>query len=168
MKPRSLAVIYTLFLFFGLGSPLRALDVPDLPDGSAPVSGTLVVPSEAGIRILSHRGEWSAMFGTGGSSEPFFLIAGEYENTSDKPLTYVKFQFELLSNAGVVVTRDYGYNRKAEALREEEYEAGKKSLQEMKIEQISAGTKESFRFFFFKADIPAFHSYRIRVLERNP
>jgi len=35
----------------------------------------------------------------------------------------------------------------------------------MKIEQLSAGAKEGFRFFFFKSDIPEFHSYRVRFLE---
>src|SRR5262245_46367751 len=126
MKPGSFVAPCTLILFFGLCALSFAIDSLDLPDASAPISGAFVVPSDASIRILSHRGEWSAMFGTGGSSDPFFLVAGEYENTSGKPLTYVKFQFELLNDAGVVVTRDYGYNRKAEALRDEEYESGKK------------------------------------------
>ncbi len=165
MKRGSFAAVCTLTLLLGLRFLTFAIDAPDLPDASAPVSGAFVVPPDAGIRILSHRGEWSAMFGTEGSNDPFFLVTGEYENTSGKPLTYVKFQFELLNDAGVVVTRDYGYNRKAEALREEEYESGKKSLQEMKIEKVAVGEKDGFRFFFFKADIPEFHSYRIRVLE---
>jgi hypothetical protein len=165
MKRRWFVIACMLGLLGGRNSPTRAIDTPDLPDASVPISGAFVVPSGTGIRILSHRGEWSAMFGTGGSSDPFFLVAGEYENTSGKPLTYVKFQFELLNDAGVVVTRDYGYNRKAEALREEDYESGKKSLPEMKIEKVSAGKKDGFRFFFFKVDTPAFRSYRIRVLE---
>lgn len=165
MQRYSLAVVLMLVVFLGLNTAVHAIDVPDLPDAGSRVSGTLVVPPDTGIQILSHRGEWNAMFGTGGSSDPFFLIAGEYENTSGKPLTYVKFQFELLNEAGVVATRDYGYNRKAEALREEEYEAGKKSLQEMNIEQLPAGKRDGFRFFFFKADIADFRSYRIRVLE---
>jgi hypothetical protein len=142
-----------------------ALDIPNLPDAEAPISGSLVVFSGAGIRILAHRGEWRAFFSTGGSGESFFLIAGEFENTSGKSLTYVKLQFELLNKDGSVVIRDFGYNRKAEALREEEYENGKKTLADMKIEQLPAGAKEGFRFFFFKSDIPEFRSYRIRFLE---
>ena len=65
----------------------------------------------------------------------------------------------------VVVFRDYGYNRKAEALREEVYEKGQKSLQDMGVEGIGSGAQDTFRFIFFKADVPEFLSYRIRVLE---
>ncbi len=93
------------------------------------------------------------------------MIAGQLENTSGKPLTYIKLQFELLNKDGVVVHRDHGYNRKAEALREEDYENGKKSLVEMNIEPITAGARDGLRFFFFKDEVPEFHSYRIRVLE---
>jgi len=78
---------------------------------------------------------------------------------------YIKLQFELLSEDGAVVMRDYGYNRKAEALREEEYESGKKSLAEMAVEQLKPGEQDGFRFFFFKADLPEFHSYRVQLLE---
>lgn len=123
------------------------------------------MPPDATIRIVSHRGEWTAFFSTGGGDAPFFLIAGQLKNTSGKPLSYVKFQFELLNKEGVVLHRDYGYNRKAEALREEDYETGKKSLAEMNIDPIAAGTQDGLRFFFFKDETPEFHSYRIRVLE---
>ena len=123
--------------------------MPNLPDATTPISGSLIVVPNAGIHFLTHRGEWSAFFSTGGSGESFFLIAGEFENTSGKPFTYVKLQFELLNEDGTVVIRDFGYNRKAEALREEEYETGKKTLAEMKIEQLPAGTKEGFPLFLF-------------------
>lgn len=142
-----------------------AFDTPNLPEASPTITGSLVVLPSAGVNIPTHRGEWGAFFGTGGDGEAYFLIAGEVENTSGKPLTYVKFQFELLNNDGTVVMRDYGYNRKAEALREEEYEAGKKTLAEMKLDPIQPKTKDGFRFFFFKSEIPAFHTYRIRFLE---
>lgn len=164
---KTFIIVWTWFLVW-LSIPLHhsnALDVPNLPDATTPISGSLVVLPDAGIRILTHRGEWSAFFSTGGSGETFFLIAGEFENISGKPLTYVKLQFELLNKDGTVVIRDFGYNRKAEALREEEYENGKKTLADMKIEQLPAGAKEGFRFFFFKPDAPEFHSYRIRFLE---
>ncbi|MBM4255184.1 MAG: DUF3426 domain-containing protein [Deltaproteobacteria bacterium] len=165
MKASVVAVVWSLtWLSFPL--PLaNALDVPQLPDAVAPVSGSLVVLPEAGIQVITHRGEWGAFFGSGGGGESFFLIAGEFENTSGKPLTYVKMQFELLNKDGTVVLRDFGYNRKAEALREEEYENGKKTLADMKIEQLPAGAKEGFRFFFFKSDAPEFRSYRVRFLE---
>src|SRR5581483_415822 len=98
MKRGSFAAACTLIFLFGLRFLTFATDAPDLPDAGAPIAGAFVVPPGPGIRILSHRGEWSAMFGTGGGSDPFFLVAGEYENTSGKPLTYVKFQFELLND----------------------------------------------------------------------
>jgi hypothetical protein len=101
----------------------------------------------------------------GGGSEEILLITGRLENTSGKSLTAVKLQFELLGDDNVAILRDYGYNRKAEALRDEGYESGKKSLADMEVEQMAAGTQDEFRFIFFKKDIPEFHSYRIRVLE---
>ena len=163
---RGRTVIVRAFLFFILLVPrLYAFDVQHLPNATQPITGSLIVPPNTSIRIVSHRGEWTAFFSTGGSGEPFFLIAGQFENTTGKPLTYIKFQFELLSKDGVVLHRDYGYNRKAEALREEDYETGKKSLAEMHIDPIAAGAQDGLRFFFFKDEIPEFHSYRIRVLE---
>src|SRR5262245_57966951 len=89
----SLSILFTSFL--------HALDVPNLPDATAPLPGSVIVPPSASIRIVAHHGEWTSFFSTGGSSEPFFLITGQFENTSGKPLTYAKFQFELLSKDGV-------------------------------------------------------------------
>jgi len=142
-----------------------AFDTLNLPDATTNITGSHVVLPNAGINILAHHGEWGAFFGTGGDGESYFLIAGEVENTSGKPLTYVKFQFELLAKDDTVVMRDYGYNRKAEALRDEEYESGKKTLADMKLDPLPAKAKDGFRFFFFKSEIPAFHTYRIRFLE---
>jgi hypothetical protein len=165
MKRYTTTVVRAFFCFFLSVSQLYALDVPDLPDATKPISGSLIVPPSTSIHVLSHRGEWSSFFGSGGGGEPFFMIAGQLENTSGKPVIYVKLQFELLSEDGVVIHRDYGYNRKAEALRDEEYESGKKSLAEMKIEPVAAGAQDGFRFFFFKDETPEFHSYRVRFLE---
>jgi hypothetical protein len=165
MKRYRTVIVRTFLLFILPVFQLHALDVPNLPDATQPISGSLIVPPDATIRIVSHRGEWTAFFSTGGGGEPFFLIAGQLENTSGKPLTYLKFQFELLSKDGIVLHRDYGYNRKAEALREEDYETGKKSLAEMNIDPVAAGTQDGLRFFFFKDETPEFHSYRIRLLE---
>jgi len=165
MKGYRTVTVCAFFLSLLSVPVIQALDVPNLPDATEPISGSLIVPPDATIRIVSHRGEWTAFFGISGSSEPFFLIAGQLENSSGKPLTYVKFQFELLSKDGAVLHRDYGYNRKAEALREEEYESGKKSLAEMNIDPVAAGSQDGMRFFFFKDETPEFHSYRIRFLE---
>jgi hypothetical protein len=155
-----------LFALWLLPHVSFAIDVPDLPGaGPGPLIGETVPTDGLGVGILSHSGQWASLLGTGGSSEPLFLISGQVENRTKKPLTYIKLQCELLGQDNVTVFRDYVYNRKAEALREEDYENGKKTLADMQIESINAGAQESFRFIFFKSDVPEFLSYRIRVLE---
>jgi len=146
-------------------APAAPPDTSSIPDAPTAVPGTLVPADALGVRLLSHRGEWTSVLSMGGDAEPILLITGQLENTSGNPVTYVKLQCELLGEDNVVVFRDHGYNRKAEALREEAYETGKKSLPEMGVEQVAAGARDDFRFLFFKADVPEFRAYRIRVLE---
>jgi hypothetical protein len=55
-----------------------------------------------------------------------------------------------LNSAGAVVAREYGYNRRAEALREEALENREGSLSEIDIEPIPPGGTDSFRMFFFR------------------
>lgn len=143
----------------------EAIDVQGIPEAGKPVTGSLIPAPGVTAQVSTHKGEWSSFASMEGDAEPIFLITGRVKNTSPKPLTYVKFQFELLGENGVVVIRDYGYNRKAEELRDEVYESGKKALQDMKIEPLTANAEDGFRFLFFKSDIPKFHSYRIRLLE---
>jgi hypothetical protein len=156
-----------LFLFLNTPAWVSATspDSPDIPDAPQAVPGSLVPTGDIGARIVSHHGEWTSFFSMSGGAEPILLINGQLENLSDKPLTYVKLQFELLGDDGVVVLRDYGYNRKAEVLREEVYESGQKPLTEAGNEKIDARAQDEFRFIFFKGDIPEFQSYRIRILE---
>jgi hypothetical protein len=166
MAARTIRFCGLLLVLFLLPCDLYAIDVPDLPGaGPGPLIGESAPTEGVDIHILSHHGQWAALLGTGGSSEPLFLISGQVENRAKKPLTYIKLQCELLGQDNITVFRDYVYNRKAEALRDEEYESGKRSLAEMKIAPINAGATESFRFMFFKSDVPEFRSYRIRVLE---
>lgn len=140
-------------------------DTLGMPDAPTAVPGSLVPTDGLGVRLLSHHGEWTSFFNMGDGSEPMLLITGRLENAAQKPLTYVKLQCELLGENGVVVFRDYGYNRKAEVLREEAYESGNKALADMGVERIKAGAQDDFRFIFFKPDVPEFRTYRIRVLE---
>lgn len=142
-----------------------AIDAPNIPDAGKSVSGVLAPAPGANAQITTHKGEWSVFASMQGDAEPIFLITGKLKNISAQPLAYVKMQFELLDDEGVVIVRDHGYNRQAEALREETYESGKKTLKEMAIPPLKAGAEESFRFLFFKTDIPEFHSYRIRIME---
>lgn len=160
-------VVASFLFLIGILAPCRteAIDVQSIPESGKPVAGNLVPAPGVTAQVSTHKGEWSSFASMEGDAEPIFLITGRVKNTSPKPTTYVKFQFELLDDTGVVVVRDYGYNRKAEALRDEEYETGKKTLQAMKIEPLPSNTEDGFRFLFFKSDIPRFHSYRIRLLE---
>lgn len=159
------ALVTVGFLSMVAGTTARPPEGPDIPDAPTLVPGTLIPPDGTGVRFLAHHGELTSFFSMNGGAEPIVLINGRLENTSGHPLQYVKLQFELLSEDGTVIFRDHGYNRKAEALREEVYETGQKTLAEMAVEPIGVGAQDEFRFIFFRADIPEFHAYRIRVLE---
>ena len=152
----------------GMAYAQPGLDVGGLEESGTgpPVTGKVAEEGKIkGIMITSHSGQWTMFFTAMGTSIPVFLVNGKVQNTSWKGLTYVKLQFELLGEDKIAVYRDYGYNRKAEALRDEEYESGEKSLADMGIEEIPSKAEDSFRFYFLKGDIPEFQSYRIRVLE---
>ncbi len=74
-----------------------AIDAPDMPDVTlTPVPGSLVQTEGLGVRLLSHRGQWTFLPSfAGGVAVTTFLIRGQLDKTSGKPLTYVKLQFEL-------------------------------------------------------------------------
>ena len=169
MIRRYVGIVCGALLFASSVSPWTLAappDVADIPDAARPVPGTLVPAHDGlGVRVLSHQAEWTSFFSMGGGSESVFLITGQVKNLKDTPLSYVKFQYELLGQDDIVVFRDYGYNRKAEALRDEDYESGTVSFADKGIEHIKAGAHESFRFLFFENDVPEFSSYRIRVIE---
>jgi hypothetical protein len=158
--------VFAFVLFFA-SLPLGTWAAPpiemNMPEAITPVTGA-VVPGETKVQVISHKGEWGSMFSMEGGGEPIFVVTGQLENHSNAPLTYVKLQCELLSEDKVVMFRDYVYNRKAEVLRDEEYETGKKTLADMNVTPIDKGAQDGFRFFFFKSEVPEFQSYRIRVL----
>ena len=162
-------VLFLLFFCVTMLELPRALAAPPdttgIPDAPTTVPGSVAPTDGLGVRLLSHHGEWTSFLNMGGGSEPLLLINGRLENASEKPLTYVKLQCELLDEDGAIMFRDYVYNRRAEVLREEDYESGKKALGDMGVERLNAGAQDDFRFIFFKNDIPEFHAYRIRVLE---
>jgi hypothetical protein len=162
------ALLFVLVLTPVSGLPRAHAAPPDttgIPDAPTAVPGSLVPADGTAVRVVSHHGEWTSFFSMSSGSHPILRIHGRLENTSGKPLTYVKLQYELLGENDIVVFRDYGYNRRAEVLREEDYESGKKALKDMEVEQVSAGAQDDFRFIFFKTDVPDFRAYRIRVLE---
>jgi hypothetical protein len=94
------------FLLFscGLLHWAIAIDTPDMPDVVlTPIPGSLVQPEGLGVRFLSHHGEWTFLpFFERAEAMMTFLISGRLKNTSGKPLTYVKLQFELLGEDKVV------------------------------------------------------------------
>lgn len=162
------ALLLFLYCVMSFDLPRAHATPPDtagIPDAPTTVPGSLVPTDGQGVRLLSHRGEWTSFFSMSGSSEPILLINGRLENASEKPFTYVKLQFELLGEKDIVVFCDHGYNRKAEALREEDVEAGKKTIADMGVERLPASAQDDFRFIFFKNDVPEFRAYRIRVLD---
>jgi len=167
MVTRNVLVLLLLYqaILSSFPAPAAPPDAAGIPDAPTAVPGSLVPTDGLVVRLLSHSGEWTSFFSMSGDSEPILLINGRLENASRKPLTYVKLQFELLGENDIVIFRDHGYNRKAEALREEVYESGNKTLADMGVERIEAGAQDDFRFIFFKNDVPEFRAYRIRVLE---
>lgn len=128
----------------------------------------------APVVIAEHEGRWGDLTGVdpgGGLTEggSFYVIRGAIRNDSDRPIGYVRFTYELVDEAGKVVFREHGYNRRAEDLRDDAFEKGKKPLETMAIEPIEASGKDSFRMFFFGEEIPRFERYRVRVDEvREP
>jgi len=88
-------------------------------------------------------------------AEPILLITGRLENTSDKPVTYVKLQFELLGEDNVVVFRDHGYNRKAEACGRKSMRRAK-ALTEMDVGQLEWGRRTSSAFSFSRSTCQSF------------
>lgn len=126
-------------------------------------------PSE--VTIVSHDGAWADLTGVGpvgelGEAESFYLISGTLQNDSKHPIGYVKLSYELLGESGEVVFREYGYNRKAEDLRDDAFERRGASPREMGIEPIEgSGGRDTFRMFFFRDELPPFESYRVLVDE---
>lgn len=129
------------------------------------------------VTIIEKQARWDDMMGVGlsggrldpsgrGGPEPsgsFYLITGKLRNETDGPLRYVKLAYELLDGDGNVVHRESGYNRKAEALRDEGFESGSSSLEEKKVEPVAPGETETFRMFFFREDLPRFEDFRVQV-----
>ncbi|MGE0822892.1 MAG: hypothetical protein AB7G75_26525 [Candidatus Binatia bacterium] len=138
-----------------------------LPDAPVAVAGSSVPTGDVGVRFVTHRGEWTSLFSVQGGGAPMLLVSGEVQNTSPETLTYVKLQIELLGADDIVVFRDYVYNRRAEVLRDEAYEQGKRTLDEMNVEPLPPAMADGFRFILFKEDIPEFRTYRVRVLEAH-
>lgn len=96
-----------------------------------------------------------------------FLISGEVRNDGSVPLADVHFVYELLADQ-VVVAREHGYNRRAEALREPAVESGAVSRESLAIAPLQPGESDLFRMVFLRGAIPSFDGWRVRIEAAPP
>lgn len=125
----------------------------------------LAAASAPAVRILDQQARWTGP-GThsdlGDDREPWFLISGELQNQGSQPLAHVRIVYELLAG-GVVVAREFGYNRRAEALRDPAVESGRINPASLALPPLGAGERDGFRMLFLRADAPRFDSWRVRI-----
>jgi hypothetical protein len=80
----------------------------------------------AAARIVREEARWTSIARSTSSAaakRACFSSAARSATTGGAPLADVRMAYELLAD-GVVVAREYGYNRRAEALRDPEVESG--------------------------------------------
>lgn len=120
------------------------------------------------VRVEWVEGRWTELSGADSLSNDarsLFLISGELRNAGDAPITWVKLGFDLLDERYAVVAHEFGYNHRAEALRDPAVEAGDDDRARLDIRPLPPGASDSFRMVFFRADVPRFVRWRVRVLE---
>lgn len=139
---------------------------------ATPGPGPATPPAaKAGVRIVSQAARWTDLLPMDelkDGHESMFLISGEIENDGPTPITWVKLSYELLadgSDGNVVLASEYGYNFRAEALRSAAVEAGEVSDAAVGVRPLAPGEKDLFRMVFFRADVPRFDGWRVRILE---
>jgi len=131
------------------------------------IAATPAPRADGPARIVSQQARWTGLAppdALGDDREPWFLVSGELENAGARPIAHVRLVFELLA-AGAVVAREIGYNRRAEALRDPDVEAGRVDPATLRLPPLAAGERDAFRMLFFRSDAPHFDSWRVRVDE---
>ena len=121
-------------------------------------------------RIVSQGARWTSLLPVddlAAGGEGFFLISGEVRNDGTAPLADVRLVYELVAD-GVVVAREYGYNRRAEALREPAVESGAVAREQVAIPPLRPGETDLFRMMFLRGDVPRFDEWRVRVEAATP
>ena len=144
-------------------TPMRP---PGVPVGTADGS--------AAVDIVRHRAYWTSLLGlvhrvVGDAAEApkLLVIRGELRNVSARPLHHVELVYELLDGAGAVVASERGFNLAGEALRPVE---GDQMLVGPHVRILGAtapvmpGDVDAFRMIFISDEIPAFATYRVRVI----
>jgi hypothetical protein len=128
-------------------------------------------PEVHGVRIAQQSARWTGLIPLDdlqGADETMFIISGEIENTGLAPVAWVKLGYELLDGSDdhpIVLASEFGYNRRAEALREIEPEAGAAGRPAPPVPPLAPGEKDLFRMVFFRADVRQFTRWRVRILE---
>lgn len=127
-------------------------------------------PPPAPARIVARDARWTGLAPVdelAGTADGLFLISGQVRNEGAVPLADVRLVYELLAD-GVVVAREHGYNRRAEALRQPAVEAGLVSREQLAIAPLRPGESDLFRMIFLRADVPRFDAWRVRVDAADP
>jgi hypothetical protein len=117
--------------------------------------------SAVAARVLEHGGRWESGYGA-----KFYSVVGRLQNTSARPLRYVKLRIEALDPSGKVVASSDTYNESAEALGVPEVD-GQALLASGKVKPVPPGAEERFRGGFMSDETPAFSSYRVVVVEAS-
>jgi hypothetical protein len=129
------------------------------------------VPTAApAARIVSQQARWTSLAPVDAltaDTDGMFLISGEVRNDGPVPLADVRLVYELLAD-GAVVAREYGYNRRAEALRDPAVESGASSRESLAIAPLPPGESDLFRMMFLRGAVPRFDGWRVRVEAATP
>ena len=124
----------------------------------------------AAARIVREEARWTSIAPVdelGSGEAGMFLISGEVRNDGGAPLADVRMAYELLAD-GVVVAREYGYNRRAEALRDPDVESGAVRREDLAIAPLQPGESDLFRMIFLRSSTPRFDTWRVRVDAATP
>lgn len=116
-------------------------------------------------RIIAQQARWTGLAPAGelaAERADMFLISGEVRNDGAAPLAAVRLVYELTAD-GVVVAREHGFNRRAEALREPAVERGDVAAAALAIPSLAAGEADLFRMVFFRDAVPRFDGWRVRI-----
>lgn len=121
-------------------------------------------------RIIVQQARWTSLAPAGeldAGEDGMFVISGEVRNDGAVPLADVRLVYELVAG-GVVVAREHGYNRRAEALRDPAVESGAVRRQSLAIAPLRPGEVDLFRMIFLRGAVPRFDGWRVRIEAATP
>jgi hypothetical protein len=131
---------------------------------------TPVPTAPIATQIIAQAARWTSLSpidDLASGREGLFLISGEVRNDGPVPLAAVRLVYELLAD-GVVVAREHGYNRRAEALRDPDVESGAVPRTRVTVPPLPPGEADLFRMVFLRGDVPRFDAWRVRVEAATP